>query len=579
MDRAPVTPSLTPPDTTRLTPPAAETSRRPATIAATTTPAPASGVSEVSALIATSPVDTPVAVSPPPSVPDPASSVGLSPLTNPASTQRPAPTAHMVAATNPVTTAAVVALALTNVVQFAMLLAVSTLSAAPPGPFTTAPTLRLNGFDIVPTSTEEITSVYGRWAYMPGVPGLIQGRQEFGVFDPETGDQVGTFGALVARGNGLGYTQLLVTSTEDAANVGTTAGSVPPVGSMISNLQFGMIGFSYSSLAAPSGNVVSFKITTPFGNIPVPIPFDYAKGIADRTVDNRPMQLGNGYSIAPTDPAGETLTAITGFLPGFMTVQGNQTFSVYDPAGNPVGSFEGAFTTTADLFFYTQAVLVTANDGTNVGSGPGQVPPVGSVYNVVYLGTDDNSFLYSSLPATSGTDVSVIRINKGKVTSSAVTLIDASQPPATTTLSGAGGFEFVAVSELQPSGVNGLPPREVQIQGYQQFDVYDSAGVKIGTVDADVFTQWDGFGIRSKALLITNVRQGGSDVPPAGSIFNFVNSGNGGFASAHSMVPWASGNLTSFKLETPFGDIELPATRIQPAFRTPVTFYNPFGTV
>lgn len=515
-----------------------------------------------------------------------AASAAVSASTNtPVPTPIPAPTPHpansmssasppiasAIGSANPVTTASVVGLALTNIAQFAMLLTVSALSAAPPGPFTAVPTLRLNGFDFVPTATEEITSVYGRWAYMPGTPGLIQGRQKFSVVDPETGDEVGTFDALVGRGNGIGYTQLLVTSTESAPT-----GPVPPVGSMISNLQFGPIGFSYSALPTPSGkNAVSFKITTPFGNIPVPIPFDYAKGIADRTVDNRPMQLGNGYSIAPTDPFGETLTAITGVLPGFMTVQGHQSFSVYDSDSNPVGSFEGVFTTTADLFFYTQALLVTANDGTNVGTGPGQVPPVGSVYNVIYLGTDDHFFLYSSLPDAGGDKVSVIRVNKTKVTTSAITLINASRPPATTTLSGAGGFQFIPVSALQPSGINGLPPREVEIQGYQQFDVVDSAGVTIGTVDADVFTQWDGFGIHSTALLITNIRQGGSDVPPPGSIFNFVNSGNSGFGSAHSTVVWPSGNLTSFKLVTPFGDIPLPATQRPTTDRTPVTFYNP----
>ena len=481
----------------------------------------------------------------------------------------------MTAATNPLTTATVVGLALANVVQFAMLLTVSALSAAPPGPFTATPTLHLNGFDIVPTSTEEVTSLYGRWAYMPGTPGGIAGRQQFGVIDPKTGEQVGTFDALVSRGNGIGYTELLVTSSE-GGNVGTAAGSVPPVGSLISNLQFGLIGFSYSDLAAPAGDVVSFTITTPFGDIRVPIGFDYAKGIADHTVDNRPMQLGNGYSIAPADPVGETFTAIGGVLPGFMAVQGQQVFSISDSSGHPVGSFAGVFTTTADLFFHTQAVMVTANDGTNVGPGPGQVPPVGSVYNVIYLGSYDHFLLYSSLPAPGGSDVSVIGVNKGKVTASAITLIDASKPPATT-LAGAGGFRFVPVSELQPSGVNGLPPREVEIQGYQQFDVFDSAGVRIGTVDADVFTQWDGFGIHSEALLITNVSQGGSDVPPAGSIFNFV--GDSGFGAAHSTVPGPSGNLTSFKLVTPVGDIPLPSTYIPATSRTPVSFYSPFGAL
>lgn len=484
------------------------------------------------------------------------------------------PSRPVLSATHPLTTATVAGLALTNLVQNAVLIAVSALSAAPPGPFTPTPTLRLNGFDIVPTSVEEVTSLYGRWAYMPGAPGLIQGRQTFGVIDHKTGEKVGTFDALVSRGNGLPYTELLVTSVAGPGG-GAADGRVPPIGSLISNLQFGPVGISHSALPTPSGNVQSLKITTPFGDIRVPFPFDNAKGIADHTVDNRPMRLVNGYTIAPSDPLGETLTGASGIMPGFMTVQGHQTFSVYDPSGHPVGGFSGVFTTTADLFFYTQAVMVTANDGTNVGSGPGQVPPVGSVFNVIYLGADDRFLLYSALPTTRGTDVSVTRFTKGKVTSSALTLIDATSRP-TTPLPPAGGVHFVPVSELRPSGINGLPPREVEIQGYQQFDVQDAEGNTIGTVDADVFEQWDAFGIRSTALLITNVTAGGDDVPPAGSIFNFVGSGARGFGSVHSTVPSASGNLTSFTLVTPWGDIRFPSTFVSVAHRSPVSFYSPF---
>lgn len=494
------------------------------------------------------------------------------PAAPPADAARPSRSAHRLApATNPLTTATVVGTALTNVIQFGVLLTVSALSAAPPGPFTATPALRLNGFDIVPASTAQVTSLYGRWAYMPGAPGFIQGRQNFSVVDPKTGATAGNFDALVSRGNGIGYTQLLVTSTGGAAD-----GPVPPVGSLISSLRLGPVGFSHSALPTPSGNAVSFKITTPFGEAPVPFPFDNAKGIGDRTVDNRPMRLGNGYSIAPADPAGETITATSGIMPGFMTVQGNQVFSVYDPSGHPVGSFDGVFTTTSDLFFYTQAVMVTANEGVNVGSLPGQVPPVGSVYNVIYFGADDRFLLYSALPAPDGADVSVIRSDRGTVTASALTLIDATSRPDMP-LSGVGGVRFVPVSELKPTGVNGLPPREVEIQGDQQFDVYGSAGARIGTVDADVFTQWDAFGVHSTALLITRVAQGGDDVPPAGSIFNFVRSDRGGFGSAHSTVPRQSGNLTSFTLVTPWGDVPMPATFVPVGRRTPVVFNSPFA--
>lgn len=477
---------------------------------------------------------------------------------------------------NPLTTATVVGLGLTNLLHIGIVLAASALSPAPPGPLTATPVVHLNGLDLVAASQEEITSLYGRWAYPPGAPGFIQGRQTFDAVDPKTGGAVGTFDALVSSGNGIPYTELLVTSN-GGGQTGAGAGQVPPVGSLISSLQLGLISLSYSSLPTPSGNKVRFTIRTPFREFSLPIWLDAAEGIADRTVDNRPMDLGNGFFLAPAHPSGETIMATSGFLPLFTTVQGNQTFSVYDSEGRSVGSFDALFTTTKDLaIFYTQALMVTANDGVNVGTAPGQVPPVGSIYNVMYAGTDKFSFLYSALPSSSGDDISVIAVIGRLVTRSAATLVNALEPPEIK-LSAAGGYEFVPVSELQPSGINGLPPRDVQLQGYQQFDVYDSAGARIGTVDADVFSQWDAFGIRSKALMITNVTQGGSDVPPAGSVFNFVTSGDSGFGSAHSTVPWPSGNVTSFKLVTPRGDIPLPSTRIPAASRTPVSFYTPFS--
>ncbi|MBU3749575.1 MAG: hypothetical protein FGM52_03855 [Mycobacterium sp.] len=194
---------------------------------------------------------------------------------------------------------------------------------------------------------------------------------------------------------------------------------------------------------------------------------------------------------------------------------------------------------------------------------------------MIYFGADDHFLLYSALPAPGGADVSVIRMNKGKLTASAHTLIDATGNPRTT-MSGAGGFDFVPVSDFVPRGVNGLPPREVEIQGYQRFDVYDSAGSRLGTVDAAVFTQWDAFGIRSTALLVTGVAQGGPGLPPPGSIFNSVRSGTKGFGAAHATVAFPSGNLTSVKLLTPLGDIALPPKFVPAKSRVPVSFYDPF---
>ena len=472
------------------------------------------------------------------------------------------------------TTGMVMLLALTNVLHMAVVLTVAALTPAPPSPSTVTPTLHIGGVDFVPSSPRDITSFYGRWTYLPGAPSMVQGTQQFDVVDPETAQKLGSFNALVSRGTGIDYTSLLVTSSDG----GNGSAKVPPVGALMSNFQIGRIGLQYSDIPAPSGNIVSFTITTPSGNIVLPLKFDAAKGIADRTIDNRPMGLGNGFSIAPADPAGETLTAISGILPLFTTVQGHQVFNVNDPAGKSVGSFDGVFTTTSDIMgTYTQALMVTGNDGVNVGSGAGQVPPVGTVYNVIYRESDAHFYLYTSMPSASGSQVSVIEVKDGQVTHSALTFIDASKPVANKALSGAGGYRFVPVTALVPSGVNGLPPRDVQIQGYQRYDVYDAKGARIGSVDADVSTQWDLFGIESQALLVTKVTEDvAGTMPPVGSVFNFLQSGSRGFGSAHSVQPLASGDLTSFKLVTPFGDINLPSSLVPATSRTQVSYFSPF---
>ena len=475
-----------------------------------------------------------------------------------------------------------VTLTITIVADIALSAVANLVTFAAPSPTTATPDLVLNGYNVVPSGTETVTALYAKWAYTPGDPAMIQGQQQFDVVDPTTGASAGTFDALVSRGNGYPYTQLLVTGNDGGADVGTNPGQVPPVGSMISNFGLANFGVSYSAMPSASGDVVKVKLLTPLGAIPLPISWDAAAGIADHTVDNRPMQLTNGYYIAPADPNGETLTGTAGLLPLYGGVQGNQEYNLYDSNGNPVGSFNGDFTTTSDIAGnYTQAILVTSTDGTNVGTNPGQVPPVGSVYNIVYHGSDTNYLLYSSLPSSSGDVVSLISVTPNRVTNSFLTLLDASTPPFTPTLSAPGGITFAPVDgTFEASGVNGLPPREVEIQGYQQFDV-DKSGTQLGTVDAATYQQWDLLNIQSEALLVTGTTGtvGTSDVPPVGSVFNFVYFGNTGFGIAQSAEPSTSSDVISLKLLTPLGNIPLYSFCRPVDDRIPVSFYDPYTTV
>ena len=116
---------------------------------------------------------------------------------------------------------------MTAILQVALNLAITVADVAPSSPLTATPTLKLNGYNLVPGSTEEITSFYGRWTYLPGAPSMVQGKQQFDVVDPETNEAAGSFDALVSRGDGYNYVALPVTEN-DGINVGTEAGQTPP---------------------------------------------------------------------------------------------------------------------------------------------------------------------------------------------------------------------------------------------------------------------------------------------------------------------------------------------------------------
>lgn len=450
-------------------------------------------------------------------------------------------------------------------------------------------TVDLKGYSLVPNSTELVTSFYGPWTYGPGGLNIVQGRQGYDVVDPATEQSVGSFNALVSTGHPLGlgdYVELVVTSAE--GNVGVDAGQVPPVGSVIANMKlFGGFGWKYSAMPSESANIISVSLTTPLGDIPIPFffnKFDAAQGIADHTVDNRPIELGNGYSIAPSDPDGETFTGTSGFLPLFQTIQTTQRFDLRDSSGATVGSFDAVATTTWDaLGAYTEAVLVTKSYGDNIGTGVGQVPPPGTVYNVGYAGSDEDWALSTSMPSPSGNLVSMIEATPDgvrNVLTFPVNRLDAAAPPPVKRLPFAGGSGILPTSELVPFGVNGLPPRDVQIQGYQQFAVYDQAGVQQGSFDAIVTRQWDWVGIYSEAIMVTKVTDGtagiaAGEVPPVGSVINYVNFGNSGFGSSYWSLPSPSGTKISYKIVTPIIDIPTWSTYNASAGLDTVTFVNP----
>ena len=111
--------------------------------------------------------------------------------------------------------------------------------------------------------------------------------------------------------------------------------------------------------------------------------------------------------------------------------------------------------------------------------------------------------------------------------------------------------------------------------------VYNSAGTQIGSFDADVYRQSDMNGNHSVAVLVTNVTAGtagtaAGNVPPVGSVIDFLYYGNSGFGTVYSAMPSPSGDVVSYKFVTPFGAIPLYTTYNAAAGLTDKSFFNPF---
>ena len=96
---------------------------------------------------------------------------------------RAVPTANIGIPTVP---SGVVSLVLTTIAELGLAVAVSVINPIVPSPTVVSPTLTLNGYQIVPNSTEKVTSFYGQWAYLPGSPSVVQGQQQFDLVDPRT---------------------------------------------------------------------------------------------------------------------------------------------------------------------------------------------------------------------------------------------------------------------------------------------------------------------------------------------------------------------------------------------------------
>jgi hypothetical protein len=437
-----------------------------------------------------------------------------------------------------------------------------------------------DSYEIIPdpSSTEEITGFFGEPATPPGVAGSIQGQQLFEVFDTTTDKTVGTFDADESTNPSLydAANELLLVTKDVSGTAGTATGDTPPVGSVIDIRNYGDgYGTIYSALASPEGDVLTKTLTTPFGTETMPAYYDVAAGLADNarlandTFDDQPLRLTDGYELAPATGATENITSVTGVPPADIAVEGNQLFDVYNAASDQAtGAFDGEVTNTSDVLLnYTEEILVTDDVSGTVGTAAGDTPPVGSLYNVFYI-LDDPSFynLYAVTPTSSGDVVSDTLVSRFGEITIPISFYDAAGAMTVNSFTVPTDDEtIVPVGSEQISGINGVPPLDSSVQGYQEFELDNASGNTIGTFDADVTTANGFFDNSSEALLVTAdsgaTGTAAGDLPPVGSVFD-VDSYGGGFETVYSdLVSTTGANVVSETFVTPFGDFA-----IHPAF-------------
>lgn len=412
-----------------------------------------------------------------------------------------------------------------------------------------------------PNSTETITGIYG-YGYdglgtaPPAVAGTVQGDQEFEYTDTTNGD-TGTFSGFENTStDSLGDTnvEIYVASDDSGADA-------PSVGSVFDAYTFddGVFENVYSAIPSASGDQISDILVTPFGDYTLPVTFD----AADVPVaDAGGVPIGNGDVVDPVTGAGsQDILAISGVSPLDVALQGIQTFDVNSNLG---AAFDSDEAITQDILgTNTQAVLVTHDLAGTVGPAAGDTPEVGSIFNSIdYFGVDN---VYSDLVSSSGANVITDTVETSSGAFTIPVTFDAAQVESAsngTEVDVPGSYQIDPTSDLDftgsYSGINGLPPLNVGVEGTQDFDFTD--GAQSGSFTADVTNTLDALDNSTETILVTSSSD--ADALPVGSVFETVTWGDTGFGNIYSDIAStvAGGDVISDTLVTPFGDFTVPMT-------------------
>jgi hypothetical protein len=262
--------------------------------------------------------------------------------------------------------------------------------------------------------------------------GFPLAAQDFEVFDPTSGTDLGSIDTNETVASLLGLTNAEFTVTTDLPADGGAASDLPAVGSVYDEFNFGN-GFEnlYTDIpgAAGANDTITDTLVTPFGNINLdslfanidaaaPLqPGDAFTGLeaGDSSIGADAFTIG-GVTLDPTLACGaEGFTPVTPLAtsPPLLEIGGGQldgvinfapqSFDVYSGTGTSatdVGSIATGEDVT-DLFGFTNTEInvtgVTPADGGDAAA----LPTVGSVYDAFNLGNGIEN-VYTAIPGTAG---------------------------------------------------------------------------------------------------------------------------------------------------------------------------------
>jgi hypothetical protein len=397
--------------------------------------------------------------------------------------------------------------------------------------------------DITAAGKETITGLYGHGLIggdtaPPAVAGSIQGDSAFTYTDTTTGTS-GTFDGFESTSND-GFGDI---NTEVYVDSDVTAGG-PAVGSVFDSYSFDDGAYT-NVYSAVDGKVTDTLESPMYGNSAISTTFDAANGaIAD--ADGVPDGIGSDV----IDPVGsQVVDAISGIPPLTVALQGNQMFDVDTSGGTELGSFNAVDTTTTDGYgTYTEGVLATSS------STAGSIG-AGSIFNTINLFGYDS--IYSDVVPASGSGANTITetIESPFGSYSAPDTFDAAKVEtiSDSPITLPNGMTFDPTTELNFTGINGLPPVDVGVEGGQDFNV-DGSPSELFT--ADVTNTLDEFNDSTETILVTSSTDAAI---PKGSEFELVNLGNG-FESVYTDIAGATAaqDVITDTLVTPLGDISIP---------------------